>query len=184
MLERSSPYSMGSPFNAARSSATAWAGPWPPWLPPPEQRSCRRSSSRNQRSGDPLGECEFGKQSEDEFVATGFAQLLDRQQNDAEQQPTGFKAAHLGITRMAAPHALHRGAASLGRGTNPTVRSLLKDLPMSRYYLQGETTPGGPQEDLVRAGVEWRTVPRSGHPMGLQNPFGFAAAVADAIRAT
>ena len=134
--------------------------------------------------GDPLSESEFAEQSEDEFATEGFAELLRSQQNDAEQQPAGFRAAHLGITRMVAPRALYRGAASLARGTSPTVRLLLKDLPMPRYYLQGEATPGGPQEDLVRAGVEWRTVPMSGHPMGLQNPFGFAVAVADAIRTT
>lgn len=129
------------------------------------------------------GEVPLGGQSEDEFVERGFSELLEAQARKAEAQPGGLPAAHLGITRLVEPRALHREAVSLEAGTNPPVRSLLRELQIPRWYLQGELSDPEPdlERDLAAIGVRWKVVPMTGHPMGLQNPEGFAQAVADVV---
>lgn len=125
----------------------------------------------------------FDGQTEDQFVARGFSELLDAQATEAESQPGGLRAAHLGITRLIDPRALYREAVSLARGTDPPIRSLLGDLRMPRWYLQGELSDPEPdlQHDLAAMGVGWRIVPKTGHPMGLQNPDGLAQTVAEVL---
>ena len=122
-------------------------------------------------------------QTEDQFVERGFAVLLDAQSTEAEAQPQGLRAAHLGITRVIEPRALHREAVSLEGETNPSVRSMLATLEMPRWYLQGEASDPEPdlQRDLAAMGVRWKVVPNTGHAMGLQNPEGFAQAVVEAL---
>jgi pimeloyl-ACP methyl ester carboxylesterase len=66
----------------------------------------------------------------------------------AEAELDGMRAAHLGITRLVEPRALHREAVSLERGTDPSVRSLLRTLQMPRWYLQGDLSD--PEPDLPR----------------------------------
>jgi pimeloyl-ACP methyl ester carboxylesterase len=129
------------------------------------------------------GEAPFGGVTEDQFVARGFRELLEAQSKEAKAQPDGLRAAHLGITRLVEPRALHREGVSLERGTNPSVRSLLRTLQMPRWYLQGELSDPEPdlQRDLVAMGVGWKVVPKAGHPMGIQNPEGLAQAVADVL---
>lgn len=124
----------------------------------------------------------IAEQTEDEFT-NGFNELVESQLADAMAAPEGVLAAHLGMTRLLFPRAVHRVARSLMRGTNPTLRAVLHNLPMPRFYLQGETSDQvlQPQDDLVEAGVTWVTVPDTGHAMGLQNSSGFAASVADAL---
>jgi pimeloyl-ACP methyl ester carboxylesterase len=118
-------------------------------------------------------------QSEQDFVDHGFAELLDGQVRDAEALPGGLRAAHLGITRLVAPHALHRAEVAHGRDTDPPLRSLLKDLQMPCWYLDGaEGDPLGPRDDLEGAGVRFRVVPDTGHMMALQNPSGLAGTIA------
>jgi pimeloyl-ACP methyl ester carboxylesterase len=144
--------------------------------------------------GDPT----FAGQTEGEFVERGFAALLAGQVADAAAQPTGLMATHLGMTRLVAPHALYREAMSLDRGTDPSVRAVLGALEMPRWYFMGQMSDPGVNEvrwldgwradepprtledDLAALGVGWRIVPDAGHPMGLQNPAGFALAVAKA----
>ena len=132
------------------------------------------------------GEEPFGGVTEDQFVACGFRELLEAQSKEAEAQPDGLRAAHLGITRLVDPLALHREGVSLERGTNPSVRSLLRTLQMPRWYLQGELSDREPdlQRDLEAMGVEWRVVPNTGHAMGLQNPEGLARTVAKVLTAS
>jgi pimeloyl-ACP methyl ester carboxylesterase len=129
------------------------------------------------------GEQRLGRQTEDEFVGRGFAELLEAQTRKAEAQPDGLPAAHLGITRLVDPRALHREAVSLERGTNPSLRTLLRELQIPRWYLQGEQSDPEPEleRDLAAMGVGWKVVPETGHPMGLQNPEGLAQAVADIL---
>jgi pimeloyl-ACP methyl ester carboxylesterase len=129
------------------------------------------------------GEVPLEGQTEQDFVERGFAQLLAVQSREAEAQPGGLRAAHLGITRLVDPHAIHREAVSLEGGTNPPVRSLLAGLPMPSWYLIGELSGPEPdlERDLVAIGVGWRVVPGTGHPMGLQNPEGLAQTVADVL---
>ena len=68
-------------------------------------------------------------------------------------------------------------------GTNPSIRSLLAGLTIPRWYLNGELSgdEDGLEADLAALGVGWKIVPATGHPMGLQNPAGFAQAIADAL---
>jgi pimeloyl-ACP methyl ester carboxylesterase len=132
------------------------------------------------------GEKPFDGQSEERFVAEGFRELLQAQTNEAEAQPDGLRAAHVGITRTADPVALHREGLSLQRGTNPSVRALLRRLQMSRWYLQGALSDLDPDlaRDLAAMGVGWKVVPATGHAMGIQNPDGLAQAVAESIAAS
>jgi pimeloyl-ACP methyl ester carboxylesterase len=57
---------------------------------------------------------------------------------------------------------------------------------MPRWYLQGERSEPDPdlQRDLAAIGVAWKVVPKTGHPMGLQNPEGLAQAVSEAVAAS
>jgi pimeloyl-ACP methyl ester carboxylesterase len=132
------------------------------------------------------GEERLGGQTEEQFVERGFGELIETQSKEAEGQPGGLRAAHLGITRLIEPRAIHREAASLQQGTDPSVRSLLGKLEMPRWYLQGELSDPEPdlQHDLGAMGVGWKVVPKTGHPMGLQNPEGFAQTVADVMAAS
>jgi len=131
---------------------------------------------------DPVGPDPIAAQSEQDFVEQGFADLLDGQTRDAEALPGGLRAAHLGITRLVAPHALHRAEVARGRETDPPLRSLVKDLQIPRWYLDGsESEPWGPRDDLEAAGVEFRVVPDTGHMMALQNPRGLAQTIAEIL---
>jgi pimeloyl-ACP methyl ester carboxylesterase len=132
------------------------------------------------------GDEPFGGISEERFLAHGFRELLEAQAKEALAQPDGLRAAHLGITRVADPAALHREGLSLHRGTNPSVRSLLRALRAPRWYLHGELSDPDPEleRDLVAMGVEWKVVPKTGHAMGIQNPEGLAQAVANAVVAS
>jgi len=135
---------------------------------------------------DPGGDQPFGGQPEDEFVERGFSELLEAQSFEAIANPEGIRAAHIGISRLVDPHALHREGISLERGTTPSVRSLLGKLEMPRWYLQGEFSDPEPnlERDLTAMGVSWRVVPKTGHPMGIQNPEGLAQAVAESVTAS
>jgi pimeloyl-ACP methyl ester carboxylesterase len=131
---------------------------------------------------DPDGPDPIATQSEQDFVDHGFAELLAGQMRDAEALPEGLRATHLGITRLVAPHALHRAELAQGRDTDPPLRSLLKDLQMPRWYLDGaESDPWGPRDDLEAAGVRFKVVPDTGHMMALQNPRGLARTIAEIL---
>ena len=131
---------------------------------------------------DPDAPGPIATQSEQEFVELGFGDLLDAETAEAEAHPDGLRAAHLGITRLVAPHALYRADVARGRETDPPLRSSLRDLPMPRWYLDGaESEPPGPRGDLEAAGVEFRVVPDTGHVMPLQNPRGLAQTIAEIL---
>lgn len=134
---------------------------------------------------DPGGASGIASQSEEDFVARGFEELLGGMRSQAAEDPQGLAARHLGMTELASARAVHRGAVSLERGTNPPMRELLARLRMPRYYLKAEDSEKGvgPQDDLVKAGVVWKPVQDTGHAMGLQNAAGFARAIADTERA-
>jgi pimeloyl-ACP methyl ester carboxylesterase len=134
---------------------------------------------------DPGGEpaASIAEQSEEHYATRGFPELIQGQEQEAVKDPQGILAAHVGMTRLVWSRGLHRAARSRVRGTDPTVRSILQNLHMPRFYLLGENSDQGvePQDDLVSAGVRWLTVPKTGHPMGLQNPRGFAETIAEAL---
>lgn len=135
---------------------------------------------------DASGEVPLDGQSEELFVERGFRELLDAQSREADVQPDGLRAAHLGITRLVEPRAIHREAVSLERGTEPSVRTLLAELTMPRWYLKGELSDPDPdlERDLAAMAVGWKVVPKTGHVMGLQNPEGFAETVAEVLAAS
>jgi pimeloyl-ACP methyl ester carboxylesterase len=84
--------------------------------------------------------------------------------------------------RLAGLEALHRSAAHLARGTEPTMRGLLLGLRIPRTFLYPAQDGGVPGEDgLKAAGVSVVAVPDCGHNIMLDNPEGFAKAVAEAL---
>jgi pimeloyl-ACP methyl ester carboxylesterase len=132
------------------------------------------------RRGDPASD----GQSESDFVASGFAALIAEQAAEAEAAPDGIRARHVEMTRLIDPRAMYREDASLNAGTQPPVREILAGVTMPRWYLIGEwSDPGDDERELERIGVGWRVVPDTGHPMGLQNPAGFAQVVANVVAA-
>jgi pimeloyl-ACP methyl ester carboxylesterase len=134
---------------------------------------------------DPGGEAPFGGQTEDQFLERGFGELLEAQSLEAIARPTGIRAVHVGISRLVDPRALHREGVSLEHGTAPSIRSLLGKLEMPRWYLRGELSDRDPglEQDLAAMGVSWKVVPKTGHPMGIENPEGLAQAVAEVMDA-
>jgi pimeloyl-ACP methyl ester carboxylesterase len=122
----------------------------------------------------------------EQFATSGLPGLISRQEQAARQDPGGLTAAHLGMVRILSAHGVHRSAQSLARGTDPTVRALVKGLGMPRFYLYSEFGVLSDAElearkDLEASGVEYVMVPGTGHQMGLQNPAGFALKIAAAI---
>jgi pimeloyl-ACP methyl ester carboxylesterase len=132
------------------------------------------------------GGVRLGGQTEDQFVDRGFQELLEAHFREAEAQPGGLRAAHLGIERLVEPRAIHREAVSMERVTQPSVRSLLAELTVPRWYLLGEMSDPEPEleRELGAMGVGWKVVPKTAHAMGLQNPEGLAQAVAEALAAS
>ena len=134
---------------------------------------------------DPDGEEVLDGQTEDEFVRAGLAALLDAMREDALSNPTGIPAVHLGLTGGIEPRAIHREAVSMRDGHDPSARSLLTQLAAERWYLWGEESDPEPDFDrgLEEIGVRVARVPGAGHPMGLQNPEGFAEVIAGIVDA-
>ncbi|MER6347942.1 alpha/beta fold hydrolase [Streptomyces sp. NPDC001595] len=105
---------------------------------------------------------------EDDFVARGFARVLEK------AGPTWAAT-----MRLTDPRALHRTAVGLRRGSRPMMRALLTELPVERVYLQGELSGElDGRRDLEAAGVRVVTVPGAGHNVMFDRPDAFAAAVA------
>ena len=119
----------------------------------------------------------IAEQAEDAFVATGFAELVA----DAESKARGGDrswAVTAGMLRIAAPHALHRSATGLVKGTRPTMRERLLALRVPRAIIRGERSGPNPREPELRAaGIHLQTVAAADHGMPWQNPDGFVAAV-------
>ncbi|HEX7950901.1 MAG TPA: hypothetical protein VF494_11175 [Candidatus Limnocylindrales bacterium] len=127
---------------------------------------------------DAVGEVHLGGQTEAQFVERGFDELLEAQSKEAEAQPDGLRAAHLGITRLVEPRALHREGVSIERGTDPSVRTLLGALTMPRWYLVGALSDPEPdlERDLAGMGVGWKVVPDVGRKRSfLGRPVGLGA---------
>ena len=119
------------------------------------------------------GETPFGGQPEDEYIGHAFPQLLETQVAEAQSQPTGLRAAHVGITRLIEPRAIFREAVSM----EPAIRAVDQSRSWPGWWLtagisSGELSDPEPvlERDLAAIGVGWKVVPATGHPMGLQNP--------------
>lgn len=108
--------------------------------------------------------------SEEEFLAGAWQQVRDA------------VSPHWWSTmRLAGLEALHRSAVHLVRGTDPTMRELLRGLEIPRAFLYPAEDGGVPGEDgLVASGVSVVAIPDCGHNIMLDNPDAFAEAVAKA----
>ncbi|MEV8020070.1 alpha/beta hydrolase [Streptomyces sp. NPDC086554] len=105
---------------------------------------------------------------EEDFVTDGYARVLDK---------VGPKWA--ATMRLADPRALHRSAKGLVRGTRPTMRRMLMDLPMERVFVQGALSGElDGRDELVASGVRVVTVPEAGHNVMFDDPDAFVSAVA------
>jgi pimeloyl-ACP methyl ester carboxylesterase len=114
--------------------------------------------------------------SEQEYVATGHAELLDATRRRITAENGSFVP--LGMWQVAAPHALHRSAASLVAGMQPSWRERLYALTMPRLFLFGEhSLPDEDLDVLPVHGIETAVVPQAGHGMMIENPDGFASAI-------
>ncbi|CAG1000025.1 partial Haloalkane dehalogenase 2, partial [Planctomycetaceae bacterium] len=114
-------------------------------------------------------------QPELEYVESGHARCVQ----DARHAGHHIWA---GSMRVASPLAVHRGAASLVMGSNPSWRSQLVALRCKRTVLFGEASL--PDEDysaLPNEGVQVASVPSAGHSMAWENPTGLAAAISNSL---
>ncbi|MFF0479058.1 alpha/beta fold hydrolase [Streptomyces sp. NPDC004284] len=111
-------------------------------------------------------------QDEDAFVAEGFARMLA-----GTDRPD--YAARL---RLADPRAVHRSAVALVEGSVPAPGDLLAGLPAPRTFLVGELSlPDADAEKAAASGIPVIEVPGAGHNLMLDNPDGFATALALAL---
>ncbi|MFF8775035.1 alpha/beta fold hydrolase [Kitasatospora sp. NPDC015120] len=108
---------------------------------------------------------------EEEFLAGGREQ--------AEQWAGPFWWATM---RLAGPEALHRSAVHRCRATVPSLREQLHALDLPRTFLHPAADGELPGADRLRAaGVVLEAVPDCGHNIMIDNPEGFARAVAAAL---
>ena len=133
---------------------------------------------------DPDDRAAFADQTEADYLERVFPELLKGQLQEAEANPTGLRAAHVEMTRLIEPRAIYRERVSMDRGAS--VRPHLSRLDIPKWYLNGELSgdEDDTEADLHTLGVGWKVVPGTGHPMGLQNPAGFAATVAEVVAAS
>lgn len=120
-------------------------------------------------------------QTEEEFIESGYRDMIEGHERSAKEEPRGISARHLGMFRMMSPVGVHRAAIGIVAGTTPPTREILKKSGIRRTYVVGELSEEPTDQDLVDAGVRWDVVPDSGHPMGLHNPAGFAEVVARSL---
>jgi len=121
--------------------------------------------------------------SEADYLATGYPQLLAGLAEKGLADPAGISAAHVGITRVVDPRAIYREASSMDSTDGRALAAVLVGLAMPRWYLRGELSEPEPEYErfLGESGIGLRIVPATGHAMGLQNPTGLAATVADVV---
>ncbi|MEU2235573.1 alpha/beta fold hydrolase [Streptomyces vietnamensis] len=111
-------------------------------------------------------------QDEDVFVAEGFARML------ADTDRPDY-AARL---RLADPRAVHRSAVALVEGSVPAPGDLLAALAVPRTFLVGELSlPDADAEKAAGLGIPVTEVSGAGHNLMLDNPDGFATALARAL---
>ncbi|MFF4172281.1 alpha/beta fold hydrolase [Streptomyces sp. NPDC001744] len=111
-------------------------------------------------------------QSEEAFVAKGFARML----------ALAGRPDYAARLRLADPRAVHRCAVSLVEGSTPEPGDLLAGLAVPRTFLVGEASlPDADAEKAAASGVPVVEIPGAGHNMMLDNPDGFAAALARSL---
>ncbi|MFE5947358.1 alpha/beta fold hydrolase [Streptomyces sp. NPDC056480] len=111
-------------------------------------------------------------QEEDAFVAEGFVRMV-----------AGVdRADYAARLRLADPRAVHRSAVALVEGSTPAPGDLLAGLAIPRTYLVGELSlPDPDAEKAAGFGLPVVEIPGAGHNLMLDNPDGFAMALARAL---
>jgi pimeloyl-ACP methyl ester carboxylesterase len=122
-------------------------------------------------------------QSEQEYIREGHSSLV-REFGVRLGETPGYGGL-LRTFAVAAPHAMHRSARSLLAERTPTFREALENLVIPRTYLIGERSlPDFPEGPAPKNGVTVAVVPGAGHLMNVDNPDGFAHAIAEVVAAT
>jgi len=120
---------------------------------------------------------EITSYSEEDYIRRGHATLLQEVIQEALEGDAGM-AAYATTFHIASPHAVHRSAVGLVKGTQPTMRERLVQLSIPKAYVFGEHNLPDPDQDrLTRDGVTVLVVPQAGHAMMEENPDGFARVV-------
>jgi pimeloyl-ACP methyl ester carboxylesterase len=122
---------------------------------------------------------QIAKWSEEDYIRDGHVTFVGEFARMVADVP-GYG----GIVRtmaLTSPQAMHRSARSLIAERNPTLRQALEDLRLPRTYLIGERSTGFPEARWPRNGVNVVVVPNAGHVMNVDNPDGFARAIAGAV---
>lgn len=108
---------------------------------------------------------------EEEFLDRGIAEYTA-----AEAEP-----GYLATLRAADARALYRSAVGLVRGTEPRLQAMLSAFDGPKAFLVGQRSrPCDEEEDARAAGARIWTIPDAGHVMTVDNPDGFARAIAEA----
>jgi pimeloyl-ACP methyl ester carboxylesterase len=126
----------------------------------------------------------IAEQTEEAFCAHGFQALVQHfRQAGIAGAPAWATVA--GLVQVAAPHALHRSAVGLVRGTRPTMREWLLQMTIPRTFIVGEQSlPAPKSETLPKEGVAVLAVPGAGHLMAFENPSDVAEAINTALGRT
>ena len=127
----------------------------------------------NLRASGGLFSREVAGQPEAEFDLAAYAARLTAQRPEL--------AGYAARLRLADRVAVHRSATGLVELSEPTPGQLLRQLRIPRTYLLGEHSVGVPELDEPDLGIPIRVVPGAGHNMSIDNPDGFAEALADAL---
>lgn len=113
--------------------------------------------------------------SEADYLARGHDDLV----RAARSEGLGLWAASMSVS---APWAVHRAAASLVAGSDPSWRDHLLALTIPRTVIFGsESLPDPDVETLPSHGVAVDVVADAGHAMARQNPAGLAEALRRAL---
>lgn len=137
--------------------------------------------------GGGMGSRIIAEQTEEAFCAQGFHTLIESWRQEGIDG-NAVEATFVGIFQVAAPHAIHRSAVSLVRGTQPTMRERLLQMSIPRTYIFGEqsladTWARDLWDVLASEGIQVLSVPNAGHLMPLDNPKGVAEALNTALNA-
>jgi pimeloyl-ACP methyl ester carboxylesterase len=125
----------------------------------------------------------IAEQTEEAFCTHGFQAFI---QHFRDEGLAGDSTAAVlaGLLQIAAPHALHRSAVGLVKGTQPTMRERLLQMDIPRTYIFGEKSLPDPDwEKLASQGIQVLVVTNAGHGMAWDNPRGVAEALYTAMTA-
>jgi len=121
--------------------------------------------------GDPSSS--IAAQDEAAYVAKGHAAVVAR--FSADRRAVGYAA----TLRVASPVAMHRSARGLLVPREPSAGALLHGLSIPRTLaIGGDNLPYPDATPARAAGVEIAVLPNTGHNLMVEDPPGFAAAVA------